>query len=486
MIEIQAKIHDKFSVEFKVGFITRKRLAVSDFVMNTWIFIPHSLDINLKTYDKTRFYRDIKSNVRLVTPVYLLRDLATTDTLPFQELEKSFRQLSSTPTRTATAEYESQIKMFASILKSALRDEYLHIVHNTIEKDYCYLTRDYITNIRSVVLKFRNLRKIINVPTVPVNTLEYFHFGDEFISNVIEQHINKLQDFLSREHPQDYPVLKKTIQELLKDELNYKREKNYATVNTESKTNNREFILRAGMLKKYIESDLYLIARKKRNTFLLEQILFSLAAGMSMVFATIVSFSFQQKYGNFTLPFFIALVISYMLKDRIKELMRFYFAYKLGSKFYDNKVQISNKSQQIGWSKEGFDFISDNKVPREVMELRGRSSLLEAENRRVDEKIILYRKRVRLDRKQLVKISTYPIPGIHDIIRFNISEFIRKMDNPEVPIFGNDKDGNSIRVHGEKIYYLNFVIQCHYEEQLEYKRYRIMFNRLGIKKIETF
>ena len=486
MIEIQAKIHDKFSVEFKVGFITRKRLAISDFVMNTWIFVPHSLDINPMTYDKTRFYRDIKSNVRLVTPVYLLRDLATTNTLPFQELEKSFRQLSSTPTRTATAEYESQIKMFASILKSALRDEYLHIVHNTIEKDYCYLTRDYITNIRNVVLKFRNLRKIINVSTVPVNTLEYFHFGDEFISNVIEQHVNKLQDFLSREHPRDYLVLKKTIQELLKDELNYKREKNYTTVNTENKTNNREFILRAGMLKKYIESDLYLIARKKRNTFLLEQILFSLAAGMSMVFATIVSFSFQQKYGNFTLPFFIALVISYMLKDRIKELMRFYFAHKLGSKFYDNKVQISNKSRQIGWSKEGFDFIADNKVPREVMELRGRSSLLEAENRRVDEKIILYRKRVQLDRKQLVNISTYPIPGIHDIIRFNISEFIRKMDNPEVPIFGNAEDGNSIRVHGEKTYYLNFVIQCQYEEQLEYKRYRIMFNRLGIKKIETF
>ncbi len=486
MIEIQAKIHDKFSVEFKVGFIARKRLAVSDFVMNTWIFIPNSLDINPMTYGKTRFYRDIKSNVRLITPVYLLRDLANTDTFPFRELEKSFRTLSSSPTRTTTGEYESQVKMFASILKSALRDEYLHIVHNTAQEDRIYLTKEYVANIQGVVSKFRDLRKIINVSTVPANTLEYFHFGDEFISNVIEQHVNKLQDFLNSEHPQEYFVLKKTLQEFLVNELNYKREKNYRTVNTESKTNNREFIFRAGMLKKYIESDLYLIARKKRNTFLLEQILFSFAAGMSMVFATIVSFSFQQKYGNFTLPVFIALVISYMLKDRIKELMRFYFAHKLGSKFFDNKTFISIKSQQIGWSKEGFDFITDSKVLREVMELRGRSSLLEAENRRIDEKIILYRKRVRLNRKQIANISTYPIPGIHDIIRFNVSEFIRKMDNPEVPVFGNDEAGNGIRVHGEKTYYLNFVIQCQYEEQLEYKRYRIMFNRLGIKKIETF
>ena len=219
MIEIQAKIHDKFSIEFKVGFITRKRLAISDFVMNTWIFVPHSLDINPMTYDKTRFYRDIKSNVRLITPVYLLRDLATTDTLPFQELEKAFRKLSSTPTRTATAEYESQVKMFASIVKSALRDEYTHIINSTIEEDRCYLTREYLANIRQVTTKFRNLRKIINVSTVHANTLEYFHFGDEFISNVVEQHVNKLQDFLSREHPKDYFVLKKSMQELLKDEL---------------------------------------------------------------------------------------------------------------------------------------------------------------------------------------------------------------------------------------------------------------------------
>ena len=253
MIEIQAKIHDKFSIEFKVGFITRKRLAISDFVMNTWIFVPHSLDINPMTYDKTRFYRDIKSNVRLITPVYLLRDLATTDTLPFQELEKAFRQLSSTPTRTATAEYESQVKMFASIVKSALRDEYTHIINSTIEEDRCYLTREYLANIRQVTTKFRNLRKIINVSTVHANTLEYFHFGDEFISNVVEQHVNKLQDFLSREHPKDYFVLKKSMQELLKDELHYKWEKNYITVNTENKSNNQEFISRAGMLKKYIE-----------------------------------------------------------------------------------------------------------------------------------------------------------------------------------------------------------------------------------------
>ena len=79
MIDLQTKIHDKFTLEFKVGFIAKKNqniLNVNDFVMNTWIFVPNSLDINKSKYPKENFYRDIKSGVRLITPSYKLHDLA--------------------------------------------------------------------------------------------------------------------------------------------------------------------------------------------------------------------------------------------------------------------------------------------------------------------------------------------------------------------------------------------------------------------------
>ncbi len=45
MIDIKAKIHDKFSVEFKVGFVADGERG-NDFAINTWIFLPNSLDIN--------------------------------------------------------------------------------------------------------------------------------------------------------------------------------------------------------------------------------------------------------------------------------------------------------------------------------------------------------------------------------------------------------------------------------------------------------
>ena len=93
MIEELVKIHDKFSVEIKLGFNARRKQKISDFAVNTWIFIPNSLDINRMTYQKSDFYRDLKSNIRLITPSYLLRDIADNDKEPFVLMEKSFQDM---------------------------------------------------------------------------------------------------------------------------------------------------------------------------------------------------------------------------------------------------------------------------------------------------------------------------------------------------------------------------------------------------------
>ena len=77
MIDLITKIHDKFTLEFKVGFNTAQEerpKKYSDYVMNTWIFVPNSLDINAAKYSKDDFYRDLKSGVRLITPSYGLHE----------------------------------------------------------------------------------------------------------------------------------------------------------------------------------------------------------------------------------------------------------------------------------------------------------------------------------------------------------------------------------------------------------------------------
>ena len=82
MITIQAKKHDDFSVEFKFGFNCKEDGVRDEFSVNAWMFVPNSLDINPENYGKKQFYRDIKSNVRLITPTYLMRDIAQENSLP--------------------------------------------------------------------------------------------------------------------------------------------------------------------------------------------------------------------------------------------------------------------------------------------------------------------------------------------------------------------------------------------------------------------
>ncbi|GHS91704.1 hypothetical protein FACS1894203_2930 [Bacteroidia bacterium] len=486
MIEEHVKIHDQFSLEFKIGFTVQKNPDENDFSMNMWVFIPNSLYINRYTYSKTDFYRDVQSNIRLITPIYLLRDITNPEELPFRLLEEAFIKIAGSPNRNNLADYESHIKMFQSILKSSLRNEILHIQNCQSKEDKIFLLSTYIKNCRNIAKLYRSLQKIINTPTIDKNTFEYFLFGDEFMSNLIELHTFKILKDLDSKDKESYEKEKTELLELIDYEIQYKQKKGYAVIDKDSKDKNKDVVFRLGALKKYIESQLFLKIKKREDGVVVKQFYYSVAAGISMVFATIIAFAFQIKYGNFTLPLFIALVVTYMLKDRIKELSKFYFSHKLNSKYFDNKVDMKiNNDDIIGIYKESQTFVSENKIPKEATQLRNRSTILEAENRINDEKILLYRIQMSLDSKIINKSNRYPISGVNDIIRFNISQFIHKMDNAEVPIFITDDKTDYKIIPGEKVYYLNFILRFQYSDQVEYKRYLVMLNRNGIKEIKS-
>ena len=101
-----------------------------------------------------------------------------------------------------------------------------------------------------------------------------------------------------------------------------------------------------------------------------------------------------------------------------------------------------------------------------------------------DEKILLYRKRVRIERDKLEKGSKYIISGINDIMRIYINSYTQKMDNPRIPLYTLDQDNNLFKIKGTKLYYINIIMQLQYEEQTDYKRFRISCNRSGIYRIE--
>ncbi len=479
MIDIKAHVHDKFSVEFKVGFVVdADGPRDNDFTVNTWLFIPNSLDINSSTYGKKDFYRDVKSNVRLITPEYSLSSLASGDAHPLELLRQAIARIDGGPTDDCMADYEYRIKMFSAIARSAIRDAATDVRRCGHAEQRDGLCMAFVRDTRAVLRNYRSLGERLSEPPVPAQARHCYSFGDEFLSHIAESYSFDLLPLFEKGDCRDALV------GLLESETSYKRTRGYVTASADDPAANRLLVYRHNILKKYVSSELFIRLKKKRDGQTVRQIYYSIAAGIAMVFATVVAFAFQRKFGNFSGPLFVALVVSYMLKDRIKELMRYYFAHRVGRRYFDNKASIDIKGHSVGSLREGMDFISEEQVPRQVIEMRGRSPLVEAENRLADEKIILYRKAVYIDAAELARHDDYRISGIHDIMRIHINRYTQKMDDPQVPLRRLDGAGGVQVTATDRCYYLNIIMQFSYGGHTDYRHFRLTVTRDGIIGIE--
>ena len=469
MIEIQTKIHDKFSVEFKVGFSGRDDAKMDYFDVNSWIFIPNGLYINKNTYSKDRFYTDMKSNIRLITPSFTLRQMVEGDDAPLQNVIKSLNNIN---------EFEFQMKLFGSIFKSSIRDVSTDIIKEKNKETSSRQCADYISDLHLVLQSYRKIYDMIDPKNEAM--LAKFRFTDEFISHQMQ--IQTMKVVKALQHLEGMQDATKALIKALEEETAYKVSKGYSHVIINDGANNRKLVNHHSKLKKYIESALFLNVNTTQDGQAVKQISFSLAAGLAMMVYLLITTFFQKYWGNYPALIFFILVIFYILKDRIKELTRWMFAYQLKDKYYDNKTVISIKDNQVGILKEGMDFISEDKVPAEVMNLRRRTRL-EAENKLLDEKIILYRKRVEIDNQTLRNQYDYEFKGINDIIRYHVNYLTKKADNPETLIDCLDENGNVQTIKAERVYTLHFVLQFKWENQIEYRDFHVNVNRNGIVDI---
>lgn len=484
MINIETKQHDKFSVEFKIGATINHSSAedLNEFMINTWLFVPSSLDINRTTYPKAQFYKDVKTNIRLITPIYTLKEILTEGRGPFPRLSKAINELYANPQdEHLTEHYSYQIKMLMCIVKSALRRESDTICTTEDTREIVNLTEEYIANIREIKQRYRSYKTSLENEKLTDEQRQFFLFADEFLGNIVEQHSFEIMRRLKQHEV--FSSIKPILVSLIKEEVEYKKSKGYMLIESKDERRNSLVIIQRNILKKFVESDLFLHVVKKKDGAFAKQVYYGVAAAMAMIFATVISFIATQRYGNFTTDLFIILVVSYVFKDRIKDVMRYYFTSTMSKKYFDTKLKLSIRKQEIGEMKEAFDFIEDEKLPAEISNLRNRTPLVEAENKVYGEQIILYRKRLSLSHKRIEKYKEYRLAGINDITRFNLTHFLQKMDNPSIPLYNLNEFEGYETIEGVKVYSLYFIINCVSERNEYYKKYRILFNRTGITDI---
>jgi len=484
MIKEKIKIHDKYQFELKLGYKVFEGNKNTLYNIEIYFFLPNNLDINRHTYTKNNFYNDLQTYIRFKTPSFILRNIINGQDSPYNKLKLSFENLSNSLNKETIDNYIHQIKMFGCIIKSSLRDHIDFISDKTNNGDMENLIIEYAENIKNIRLNLKELRGIINTPNMSEKLFSYYLFCDEYISHIIEENSYKLLKLIETKNLLNRVDLFQRIYNIINDEITYRKINNKFHMPNQS-SDNEELIFRKSVLKKFIGSVLFLKTMSERPAMLLEQILFGLAAGASMIFATAVAFYSQIKYGALSVPLFILLTLSYILKDRIKELLRLFFSNQIQKIFFDHKINIyTSEKKKLGWSKESFCFIKSKNIPQVINKIRNRDHITEIENGWVGEKTILYVNKIKLFSKKINDIyNSYNIEGINNIMRFDISNFLNRMDNPQKEIFILN-DNSYKEIYGERVYHVNLVVKYSTFENTIYKRFRIVLNKNGIKRIE--
>jgi len=479
------EVHDHFHFEMKLDYWLK--LNKSDhYQVDLFLFLPNALGLNHHSYPRGAFYEDIKNHVRLKTPELSLEQIASLDEgRPGRLLSDSVAVFKdSAPTEELCRAVEYHTKMYVSITVKALHNRCSTCLVDIARGDKSS-TLKLIEEIDRGVALVRNLGDEIpgkcqsseanRLPTVMSS-------ADEYFTSEITQVFLKL---LKAAEPGENE-LHNALLDAIRQQSDHLTQKGFPQLDANTSGHDETVLFRRSIFKKFFRSPLFLTQHRQADGRLASQVAMGFAAGLSMIFATLIAFLAQQKFGNFTLPLFAALVVGYVFKDRIKELTKIYLEKWLSRRVSDSKTSFYDQDgNRMGVCREMVRFVSADQVPRNILDLRNKDHLTEIANFWQAEKIIQYQKNVTLFRKPLKRANPgYETAAVNDIIRYNVHRLLLNMDEPEKELLALQNDSSVETVAGARVYKINLLLRLTGGANEQFIRFRLILDRNGIRRME--
>ncbi|HNQ93421.1 MAG: hypothetical protein JNJ96_09100 [Anaerolineales bacterium] len=495
-IQQSAISHDRHQVELKLDY-QLDRGKHTHYQISTYIFVPRSLGITEESYPKTELYRDIKNYIRIKTPQMSLRDLIEDDLSPLKIVQQVIHQPGWYLKEAQNEQIIHALRLLGAMFKSSLR-EHINLVERRVrlaapgqnlQPLVGNLIDEMIVESEKIGAQYRLLYAEFNMPYVQKDVFLAHLLVDEYISLLIEESATEFFKIVSERYEgTDHLHYCQRLNDIVERETSHRKARGYDSV-LKVGDDNEVYAFRSSVIKKYVSGVLHLSVDSQREGKAMEQVLLALAAGISMFFATAVAFHFQSVYGTFTFPAFVALIVGYMFKDRIKQLGQTLFAGKLQANLFDRRVNIRTLDgrYKLATLREKITFMKESDISAEVRSARQKDPFADLDNDQKGETVICHTKAIVLN-AELFRRAFAGLPktsGLNDIIRYDIYRYLRKMDDPvdENLLL---RDGKLEVVPSQKVYHINVVSQYSsksFGNQKIHKRMRLILSRLGIKRI---
>ena len=498
-IQQAIKPHDRYQIEMKLDYELLGEKE-THYQVSTYIFAPRNLGLSPESYRKDDFYRDVQNYIRLKTPIFNLQALSNDPQSPLQNIENIIHTGGWERDDAVQEQLIINFKLLSSVLKSSIR-EHIQFIHSRVDEAIKgmkihqlinSLVEEFLVGTETFATKFRNFYATFNLPGINDEVLLAYTLTDESISLLIEESAIEMHEVVVKYlKGANCQAFIDRLDMAVKAETKYRRKRGYTSILRENAADDNEiYLFRASALKKFASSVLHLSTAVSHEGRGLEQILYAIAAGVAMIIATLIAYVSQQRYGNSTLPFFVAIVVGYMFKDRIKEFVREVLAARFLENLYDRRIEIRtlDGKHKLGILREKMTFLQEEDVPKPVIRARNKDQFVDLQNDGQSETIIRYKKDIVLYADAFKDLSQDipDITGLNDIIRFDVRRYLKKMAEPQQERLLL-KDGRVTAVNCHKIYYLNLISRYRSispAKEKTHSRLRLVLDQEGIQRIE--
>ncbi|MFH0901036.1 MAG: hypothetical protein V2A73_10440 [Pseudomonadota bacterium] len=489
LLDRRIGVHDRHQFELKLEYQPAAEQRQCRYLVEAFVCVPGNLNLTPDTVPPAELYADIHNYVRLKTPELSWQELQTSADSPL------VRALADAPAVSQGGEprrFGHECRLYACVFRAALRGfceqvEAMASPGKPAVEEIAAIVDETVAGVTMATSRFRSVRTLVeNTPGSAESAKLAYRFADEYTSISIEQQLRRAIVCLAQSVA-DSRQLRQRLLDVILAEESYRIERGYPCV-LRSGTDNEAYVYRSGLLKKLCASVLFLHVHRLGTRHHWQELLFAVAAGISMAFATIIAFWAQARYTGLGLRLFVILVVAYMFKDRIKEAGRRLFSSFLEKYLFDHKIVIEDPEGGIlGCCREKIEYCPRERLPEDVRAIRlvGADPMVRAAEEELRETVYRYRKEVTLLASRLY--GRRGGAGVTDIVRFHIARLLREMDEPYQTIEWVDRESHALApLRAAKVYHVDVVFRfiSRADEPPATTLMRLILDRRGIKRIE--
>ena len=500
-LEARIALHDRQHFEIELNYEVAPHLAHSDGLVRSrvdaYFFLPTQMGVTTISYGRDEFFRDVFSYMRFKTPAISLRELADPlhTSSPLNRLAFRLVQMADRPERDRADENLAiqEAKLLGCIVIAHWRDRRASYRQERTQNrsfDAIACQNELETDLQ-LLDRIRTLMRV-HVPAVagdPRGLPRVLGRLDEILTYRFDEHLAKIHGLLPAG---DFPrreALEAFMLRVSEAESVHRMARAYLVLDREHLPSLEHYTYRVSGLKKYLAQVLWLDVETIREADRWRGWFAATGAALAAFWSTLGDRNVNVHLHGVSTAVLIAIIVAvYILKDRIKEVVREHLSHVVGRVLPARKLRIRDHltGRRIGTCRQTFEFLDKHRLPVDIRHVRGFTHVqdLDEEKR---EAVLGYRHRIALDARAIQE-APHPRQHVKHILRYSVAELQHRLSDPsvEVPCFDSDRGGFDV-LRGPKVYHLNVVIRVssgRYAEPV-YHRLRAILSKDGLVRVEV-